>query len=159
VRASLSVVSGVRPGLAALATLLTLASLLTQAACDRPPSRSDLRDWSATDHGGEQRGAPTPGAKQGARSSSDAGGPDILVEVTWQKQCSTCHGPAGKGDGPEGPMVKAQDLTREDWQAKIDDAQMASSIRNGKGRMPKFDKVPDEVVAGLVKRIRSLRGR
>lgn len=142
--------------------LVLVLALPGAAACDRAPSASSLRDWTTADHDGEQRSATAsgaPGAKQGARGAADAGGPNLLVEVTWQKQCATCHGPNGKGDGPEGPMVKAQDLTREDWQAKIDDAQMASSIRNGKGKMPKFDKVPDEVVAGLVKRIRERRGR
>ncbi len=136
------------------AALLGAAALL--AACDRAPPSSGLREWSAADHEGEQKAAP--GARQGQRATGDAGGPS-LVDITWQKQCASCHGQSGKGDGPEGPMVKAQDLSREDWQSKVDDAQIASSIKNGKGRMPRFDKLPDEVVSGLVQRVRSFRNR
>ena len=55
-------------------------------------------------------------------------------------------------------MVKAADLTNEEWQAKVTDAQLAASIKNGKDKMPKFD-LPDAVVAGLVLRIRATRGK
>lgn len=144
------------PG-ALLSPALALAVVLgATAACDRAPSATGMREWTPQDHDGEQRG---PGAKQGARGTADAGGPELLVELTWQKQCAACHGSGGRGDGPQGPMVKAKDLTSADWQGKVDDGQIASAIRNGKGTMPKFDKLPDEVVAGLVKRIRSLRSR
>ena len=64
----------------------------------------------------------------------------------------------GKGDGPNGPMMKASDLTREEWQASVTDADIAAVIKTGKGRMPKFD-LPDPVVRGLVGRIRAVRGR
>ena len=64
----------------------------------------------------------------------------------------------GHGDGPSGPMVKASDLTREEWQARVTDDEMIALIRNGKGSMPKFD-LPEPVVRGLVARIRALRGR
>lgn len=154
------------PG-ALLSPALALAVVLgATAACDRAPSATGMREWTPQDHDGEQRG---PGAKQGARGTADAGGrgdggaappgDELLVELTWQKQCAACHGSGGRGDGPQGPMVKAKDLTSADWQGKVDDGQIASAIRNGKGTMPKFDKLPDEVVAGLVKRIRSLRSR
>lgn len=137
-----------------LALALTAGAAL--AACDRAPASNGLPEWSAADHDGEKRTGPAPGARQGARTTGDAGGPS-LVDLTWQKQCMSCHGPGGRGDGPEGPMVKAQDLTSEDWQKRVDDAQIASSIKNGKGRMPRFDKLPDEVVSGLVLRVRSFR--
>jgi cytochrome c oxidase cbb3-type subunit 3 len=64
----------------------------------------------------------------------------------------------GKGDGPQGAMFKAADLSREDWQSSVKDEQIAAAVKNGKGRMPKFD-LPDDVVAGLVGRIRSFRGQ
>ncbi|AKV02267.1 hypothetical protein AKJ09_08930 [Labilithrix luteola] len=80
------------------------------------------------------------------------------MEVTWQNQCSTCHGMQGHGDGPQGPMFKAPDLSREDFQSRVKDDEIASTITNGKGRMPKFE-IPDEVVRGLVLRVRSFRGR
>jgi cytochrome c oxidase cbb3-type subunit 3 len=55
-------------------------------------------------------------------------------------------------------MVQAPDLTQTDWQSKVTDAEMASTIKNGKNRMPRFD-LPDPVVLGLVARVRSLRQR
>ncbi len=57
-----------------------------------------------------------------------------------------------------GPMVRAPDLTREEWQGKTADAEIVATIKNGKGKMPKFG-LPDSVVQGLVARIRAARGR
>jgi len=64
----------------------------------------------------------------------------------------------GRGDGPQGPLVHATNLTLAEWQAKVTDQEIADAIRNGKNRMPKFDFPPD-VVMGLVARIRATRGR
>ena len=81
-----------------------------------------------------------------------------LVELAWRQQCTQCHGAVGKGDGQMGAMLQASDLTREEWQAKVSDAEIAAVIKNGRNKMPKFD-VPDPVIRGLVERIRGLRGR
>lgn len=119
------------------------------SACDRPPSSAGLPEWTPTDHDGERKGAAN--AKQGAKG--DAGGTPTLVEVTWRQQCATCHGIAGKGDGPQGPMFKAPDLS----QSKATEDEIAAVIKNGKGRMPKFE-LDDEIVRGLSVRVRSFRG-
>ncbi len=133
--------------------LIALA-FLAVVACDRAPSPAGLSQWTPTDHDQEPGRPP---ANQGTRVA-DAGGTPALVEVAWRNQCSTCHGMTGHGDGPQGPMFKAADLAREDWQSKVKDDEIAAVIRNGKGRMPKFD-LPDEVVTGLVARVRSFRGK
>jgi cytochrome c oxidase cbb3-type subunit 3 len=122
-------------------------------ACDRAPSSDGLKEWAPADHDGEKK---TAAANQGPKG--DGGGAPPLVELTWRNQCQSCHGPNGHGDGPQGAMVKAQDLSRDDWQAKVNDGEIAASILNGKGRMPKFE-LPEEVVKGLVVRVRSFRGR
>ncbi len=122
------------------------------AGCERTPS-VELREWTPADHDGEKKAAP--GAKQGARGQAGSG--PALGEVAWGQQCATCHGPQGRGDGPQGPMFKAPDLSRSDWQARVSDDQVASTIRNGKGRMPKFD-LPDDVIRQLVQKVRSFRG-
>ena len=80
-----------------------------------------------------------------------------LVEVTWRNQCSQCHGPLGRGDGPQGALVHAPDLTSAEWQAKVTDRQIAQLIVTGKNRMPKFE-FPADVLAGLVARIRASKG-
>jgi cytochrome c oxidase cbb3-type subunit 3 len=134
--------------------LLLLGASLGLAACDRPPS-VELREWSPADHDGEQKGGGATG-KQGVKG--DAGGTFVLVEAAWRQQCATCHGATGKGDGPQGPMFKAADLAREEWQAKVKDEEISATILNGKGRMPKFD-LPEDVVRGLVARVRSFRGQ
>jgi cytochrome c oxidase cbb3-type subunit 3 len=134
------------------AAVIVMAALI--GACDRPPS-VELKEWSATDHDGEKKGA-VPNAKQGAKG--DAGGAPALVEITWRNQCATCHGAQGKGDGPQGPMFKATDLSRAEWQGKVKDEEIAETILNGKGRMPKFE-LPEDIVRGLVGRVRSFRGQ
>lgn len=131
-------------------TLVIAAAVSAVAACDRPPSADGVKEWTPADHDGE-KGSATPNAKQGARG--DAGGAPALVEITWRNQCASCHGVTGKGDGPQGAMFKPPDLT----QSKSDDATLYATIKNGKGRMPKFD-VPDDVAQGLVARVKSFRG-
>lgn len=126
----------------------TAALVATAAACDRPPSSEGLPEWTPVDHDGEK--AQAGNGKQGTRG--DAGGTPALVEITWRNQCASCHGMGGKGDGPQGPMFKPPDLT----QSKSDDETLAATIKNGKGRMPKFD-LPDDVVQGLAARVKSLR--
>lgn len=129
-----------------------VSAALSGLACDRPPSK-ELGEWTPADHDGEQKSA---NAKQGAKQTGDAGGTAALVEIAWRQQCATCHGPSGKGDGPQGPMFKAADLSNPEWQGKVKDEEIAASIQNGKGRMPKFD-LPPDVVKGLVARVRSFK--
>jgi mono/diheme cytochrome c family protein len=131
--------------------VLGAASLMGLASCDRSPS--DVREWGPNDH---DQPASAPGQVT-ARAAGE--GPDpTLVDLAWQRNCATCHGALGRGDGPQGPMIRAPDLTRADWQERISDDEMATIIRKGKNKMPAFD-LPDQVVQGLVQRIRATRGK
>jgi cytochrome c oxidase cbb3-type subunit 3 len=131
---------------------------LAMSACDRPPSAEGLAEWSPRDHdrleeqqrvqAGQQVAPPPSGQKDNG---------ETLVEITWQQSCYPCHGPYGRGDGPQGAMVKAPDLTREEWQARTTDAEIMERIKSGKGAMPKFD-LPPQVLRGIVMRIRAYRG-
>ncbi|MBS2017953.1 MAG: c-type cytochrome [Deltaproteobacteria bacterium] len=123
------------------------------AACDRAPSPDGLKEWTPADHDGEKKKG---GAAQGPRS--DAGDALAFVELTWRQQCASCHGVSGHADGPQAAMFKPPDLTNAELQSKLEDAQIAAAITNGKGRMPKFD-LPEDVVRGLVQRVRSFRGK
>jgi len=129
-------------------------------ACDSPPAAADLHEWTPQDHDhSDEKERVASGAQaMPAASGSKEDAQRVLVDSTWKNQCVTCHGPVGRGDGPNGPMVKATDLTRAEWQASMTDDQIAASITNGKGRMPRFD-LPPNVVQGLVARIRVSRGR
>jgi len=120
--------------------------------CDRAPDPTG--EWSPNDHDRE------PAQEQGQQTApTGSNKPNIkqqLVDLAW-RQCSSCHGPLGRGDGPNGAFVKAPDLTREEWQAKVNDEEIAARIRSGKGLMPPND-LPDSTIAALVGRIRTLRG-
>ena len=141
-----------------------LALSVAAAACDRPPAADGLREWTPADHDRndekEKSGAQGAGQRGPQGQGGGAGKNDqaVLIEATWKAQCLRCHGPIGHGDGPDGPMAKAPNLTSPDWQEKVQDADIAASILNGKGKMPKFD-LPDSLVQGLVARIRASRGR
>ncbi len=147
------------------ARFLLLSALLgaAAAACDRPPSADSLQVWTQADHHSsddDKLGGATAGQVGRPAASAAAAGGDVtqLVDITWRQQCTTCHGPVGRGDGQMGPMVQAPDLTRAEWQSKVTDVEMAATIRSGRNRMPSFN-LPDPVVGGLVARIRALGGR
>jgi mono/diheme cytochrome c family protein len=156
----------------------TVLALLTFAlvACERPPSADALPEWTPVDHrsrdddklqaSAQQAPAQRTGRTGGeaapmGRSERAGGGADNtaqLVDLTWRQQCTTCHGPLGRGDGQMSPMFRVPDLSDEGWQSRVSDATIAATIKNGKGKMPNFD-VPDEVIRGLVARVRAARGR
>lgn len=142
---------GMRPFLP-LAFAVLMASASAMLGCDRAPPPDGLKEWTPADHDGEKRANTNQGPK------GDAGGAPALAEIAWRNQCASCHGAGGHGDGPQGPMFKASDLSRPEWQDKIKDEEIAATITTGKGRMPKFD-LPADVVSGLVVRVRSFRGK
>lgn len=132
--------------------------------CDGPPSPGALPEWTPRDHHSSDddklSAAPGRGARQARSNVAETAPGEVaqLVDVAWRQQCTSCHGPAGRGDGQMGPMVQAPDLTRTEWQARVTDADLLATIKNGKNRMPRFD-MPEPVLRGLVARIRSLRAR
>jgi cytochrome c oxidase cbb3-type subunit 3 len=150
------------------AIVLFSAALAAAAltACERPPSADKLREWAPSDHDrAEEQSNQAAGSQQAPPGSSrtgnpggDAGAAATLLAATWETNCLPCHGPNGHGDGPNGPMVNAPDLTRDDLQSKFTDEELVAIIKGGKNRMPKFD-LPDPVVRGLVAGIRAMRGR
>lgn len=90
-----------------------------------------------------------------AGSSEPGHGLDDVTIVAWQQNCTSCHGALGRGDGPQGPMVHAADLSRPDWQATVSDDAIATTIRHGRGRMPAFN-LPDATIQSLVRLVRML---
>jgi mono/diheme cytochrome c family protein len=135
-----------------------LALVASTGACGR--TAPDLREWTASDH--DQADEQNPSRAAPPKTVPPAGSVvnpmTALVEIGWRNQCAACHGPLGRGDGPQGPMLKAPDLTSAQWQAKVSDEQIRQVILNGKNRMPKFE-LPAEVVTGLVARIRAAKGK
>lgn len=112
-----------------------------------------MREWRVSDHDHTDN----PGSGQ---VSADAGAPaapgleDVTI-VAWQQNCTRCHGQLGRGDGPQGPMLKATNLSDPAWQTAATDEQIAGVIKNGKGAMPGFS-LPDGTITNLVKLVRMM---
>ena len=110
-----------------LAVVIGCAALAL--ACNDTPA--DLRVWRVTDHDHTEN----PNADQVQVTDAGSGEPghglDDVTIVAWQQNCTSCHGPLGRGDGPQGQLVHASDLSRPDWQATVTDDAIASTIRQG----------------------------
>lgn len=136
--------------------LLALALTATIIGCNSSPG--DLRTWRAEDHDH----TTNPGQDQ-VVSGPDAGpapelarvGLDEVTVIAWQQNCTRCHGQIGRGDGPQGAMMRATDLTNPTWQRSVTDEQIALTIQKGRGQMPAFP-LPESTVKQLVKLIRLL---
>lgn len=134
---------------------LIALGLLAALGCDAP-IEGEVREWTPADHdqpANTQAQAPQVSARPNASELDPS-----LIDLAWQKNCTSCHGPRGRGDGPQGPMVRAPDLTRDEWQDRVSDQEIAEVIRKGRNKMPAFDLSPP-IIEGLVKRIRAARPR
>lgn len=119
------------------------------------PDPGPVREWQPTDHDQAEQRPGAQGAQVQQRTESAEDDTKSLVDLAWRKNCATCHGPNGRGDGPQGAMMKAPDLTQAELLQKLSDDDIANTIRQGKNKMPAFGSLPDRVVVGLVQRIRS----
>ncbi len=72
----------------------------------------------------------------------------------YSSKCAGCHGPDGSG-----VIAGTPNFTSAEWQASRTDAQLAESIKNGKGKiMPAWAKqLSDAQIADLVKHTRSFK--
>ena len=73
---------------------------------------------------------------------------------TFKSKCAMCHGADGKGS-PMGQKMGVHDFTSADVQ-KMSDADLSSTITNGKNKMPAYKTMSPDDVKGLVAYIRSL---
>jgi cytochrome c oxidase cbb3-type subunit 3 len=128
-------------------------ALFLATACDQ--KAADLREWRPSDHdhtdnpGNNQvEGGPDAGAELAKHGLND------VVIVTWEQNCVRCHGSFGRGDGPQGPMVRAADLASPRL-ASVADADLLKVIRDGRGLMPAFP-LPEPTLDALVRLIRLL---
>ncbi len=113
----------------------------------------DVQEWRPSDHDNNDN----PNARQVSGSVAPGQEEDTLIDVTWRQNCARCHGMSGRGDGPEGRMLRVRDLTDPAFQDKMSDEEIAAVIKQGRNKMPAFETLPDNVVHGLVKHIRKLR--
>lgn len=135
--------------------LTAVAALAVALGCQRDPE--DLREWVPSDHDNSEQDTPPANQTPDTSDSPSQGqfGIDEVTIVAWRRNCVSCHGQIGRGDGPQGAMVKARDLTDPEWQRSVTDDQIVAVIRQGKGSMPAFP-LPENTVEGLVRLIRLL---
>ena len=129
----------------ALATTIFIAS-----ACSK---KTEERAWRPTDHDQPDEQPPGPVSPPDPVAAPN---PVAAVNDIWNGTCAPCHGVGGKGDGPAGRALRAPDLTSAAFQQRTTDDEIATTITNGRGKMPSYQ-FPPARVQGLVKKVRSLR--
>jgi mono/diheme cytochrome c family protein len=89
--------------------------------------------------------------------------PDVKTVRLWKAKCASCHGVDGRGKTETGEKLAIPDMTVADWQKKITDAQMKTSILDGvkrpgkaEGMDPYKDKLAPEQVDALIVHVRTL---
>jgi cytochrome c oxidase cbb3-type subunit 3 len=128
------------------------ALLLSLVGCNEAPA--EVREWTPADHKGETQNPERTGQTPAAASEAPPGLDEVTI-ATWSNNCTLCHGQIGRGDGPQAALTKPRDLTDPKWQAQVSDEQIANSIVQGKGMMPKFA-LPPATVQSLVQLVRRL---
>ena len=74
----------------------------------------------------------------------------------FKQKCTKCHGPDGTGNTIYGQIVGATNLTDPEWQQRIDDKRLVTSIKHGRGQMPAFaEKLTEEQITFLVSYVRT----
>jgi cytochrome c6 len=83
-------------------------------------------------------------------------GPDSKGEALFQEQCIGCHGPDGRAQTELGKKLGAADLT-SDAIRQQPDAELAKIVKDGKGKMPTFDKkLSGDEIRGVITYVRQL---
>jgi len=91
------------------------------------------------------------------------------ADQIYKSRCTTCHGPAGKGDGPVSAALspKPRDLSDAAWQKSVTDEHIETIVLNGGpsvGKSPLMPANPDlaskpDVVHALRDMVRKLGGQ
>ena len=85
------------------------------------------------------------------------------AKENWEKSCTKCHGPDGKGKTKMGEKVGVKDYTDAKVQADLKDDAMTKAIKDGvkdgdKTKMKGFgDALSDDEIKALVKYVRDFK--
>ena len=94
-----------------------------------------------------------------AASVAPAFGADLAKgKAIYMGKCVKCHGEGGKGDGPKAEDLekKPADYTDKAKMAKITDADIKNTVKEGKRPMPAFgNKLTDEQIDDVIAYVRS----
>ena len=70
---------------------------------------------------------------------------DSPGKTVYDSKCLMCHGDDGTGDTKAGKMMKTPDLTTEPWKQGTSVAEVVKTLREGLGKMPKYEgKISEE---------------
>ena len=85
------------------------------------------------------------------------------AKENWEKNCTKCHGPDGKGKTKMGEKLALKDYTDAKVQDNLKDDAMAKAIKDGvkdgeKSKMKAFgDVLSDDEIKALVKYVRDFK--
>jgi mono/diheme cytochrome c family protein len=109
-----------------------------------------------------------PGLARAASPTPSAAAVKEADEI-FKSRCATCHGPAGKGDGPASAALnpKPRDFSDPTWQKSVTDEHIEQIVLNGGpsvGKSPMMPANPDlsskpDVVRALRDLVRHLNAK
>jgi mono/diheme cytochrome c family protein len=106
---------------------------------------------------------PTTAAKAAAPAVKATPASIANGETIYKRQCQTCHGAAGLGDGPASKFLKGKlpNFTDKTAMAKIKDEEILDTVTNGVktdvGTMPTFKtKLKPEEIQDVINYVHSL---
>lgn len=82
-----------------------------------------------------------------------------IGKTLYNKNCASCHGKTGLGDGPKGKMLKtfSGDFSGAAYQGQTDGEHFYKT-KFGRGEMPKYEgKIPDEDIWHMVNYMRTFK--
>jgi cytochrome c6 len=84
------------------------------------------------------------------------------VKENWDKHCTKCHGPDGKGDTKLGKKSEVKDMTDAKWQGDLKDEKALKSVKEGikdgeKVRMKPAEGLTDDEIKALVQHVRTFK--
>jgi mono/diheme cytochrome c family protein len=133
-------------------------AVLCGLGCDAP--NREIQEWTPADH--QEPEVPQEQAEAGGGGPSAAGEEAQIAAMAaevWRRECASCHGTEGRGDGPSAPTAMP-DLTTAAFHAEREDADLTRAIRMGQGLMPAFGGRFNETgIQALVAHVRSLRAQ
>ncbi len=82
---------------------------------------------------------------------------DSPGKTVYDAKCVTCHGDDAKGDTKAGKMMKTPNLTTEAWKQGTSVAEVVKTLREGLGKMPKYEgKIGEEDLKAVAEYTRKL---